>query len=117
MTDPAHPFSPQIVTVFGGSGFIGRYVVRALLAEGHRVRVLDSLIEQVHVGRGRPEELDPEVELVVGDVRDEAAEDGETEALADAGQASGIGLRLIQAGAEVPPDTEAIRGQGEEVPL
>ena len=59
--------------ITGGAGFIGRYVARALLAEGHRVRVLDSLIEQVHGGRGRPEELDPEVELVVGDVRDEAA--------------------------------------------
>ncbi|MDP8917162.1 MAG: NAD-dependent epimerase/dehydratase family protein, partial [Pseudomonadota bacterium] len=41
------------------------------------VRVLDSLIEQVHgAGKGlggRPEELDREVELQVGDVRDEAA--------------------------------------------
>jgi dTDP-L-rhamnose 4-epimerase len=61
------------ILITGGAGFIGRYVARALLAEGHRVRVLDSLIEQVHGGRGRPEELDPDVELVVGDVRDEAA--------------------------------------------
>ena len=62
--------TPYLIT--GGAGFIGRYVARALLAEGHRVRVLDSLIEQVHGGRGRPDELDPDVELVVGDVRDEA---------------------------------------------
>jgi NADH dehydrogenase len=29
----------KLVTVFGGSGFLGRYVVRALAAEGYRVRV------------------------------------------------------------------------------
>ncbi|HYI85356.1 MAG TPA: SDR family NAD(P)-dependent oxidoreductase, partial [Acetobacteraceae bacterium] len=60
------------ILITGGAGFIGCYVARALLAEGHHVRVLDSLIEQVHGGRGRPDELDPDVELVVGDVRDES---------------------------------------------
>lgn len=29
----------ELVTVFGGSGFVGRYVVRALCKAGHRVRV------------------------------------------------------------------------------
>ena len=29
----------KLVTVFGGSGFVGRYVVRALAAKGYRVRV------------------------------------------------------------------------------
>jgi dTDP-L-rhamnose 4-epimerase len=60
------------VLITGGAGFIGRYVARALLQRGHRVRVLDSLIEQVHGGRGRPEALHSDVELVIGDVRDEA---------------------------------------------
>lgn len=31
--------SPKLVTVFGGSGFVGRYLVRALVNRGYRVRV------------------------------------------------------------------------------
>ena len=63
---------PELILLTGGAGFIGRYVASALLKRGHRVRVLDSLIEQVHGGAG-PSGLDRDVEVLVGDVRDEAA--------------------------------------------
>jgi dTDP-L-rhamnose 4-epimerase len=60
----------KLALITGGAGFIGRHLARALLAQGYRVRVLDSLIEQVHGGRTVPEGLDPAVEFMVGDVRD-----------------------------------------------
>ena len=41
---------PETILITGGAGFIGRAVTRELLARGNRVRVLDSLIEQVHIG-------------------------------------------------------------------
>ncbi len=63
----------ETVLITGGAGFVGRHVAKALLARGDRVRALDSLIEQVHPARARPEELDPEVEVLVGDIRDEDA--------------------------------------------
>jgi dTDP-L-rhamnose 4-epimerase len=53
--------------VTGGAGFIGQYLCRELLTQGHAVRVLDSLIDQVH-GCGTPS-LPPEVEFIHGDVR------------------------------------------------
>jgi UDP-glucose 4-epimerase len=55
------------VLVTGGAGFIGSHTVRALLARGHRVTVLDNL------SVGRREALPPQVRLVVGDVRDRDA--------------------------------------------
>jgi dTDP-L-rhamnose 4-epimerase len=62
------------VLVTGGAGFIGSHLVDALVAAGHRVRVLDSLDPQVHgPGATRPAHLHPKAELIVGDVRDRAA--------------------------------------------
>jgi dTDP-L-rhamnose 4-epimerase len=61
------------VLITGGAGFIGSHVADELLRSGYRVRALDSLVEQVHGGADRPLYLDAEVELVVGDVRDEDA--------------------------------------------
>jgi dTDP-L-rhamnose 4-epimerase len=61
--------------ITGGAGFIGAHLARELLAAGHEVRVLDSLVAQVHPGGKRPAYLVPEAELVVGDVRDRAAVD------------------------------------------
>ena len=57
------------ILVTGGAGFIGRAVTRELLSRGNQVRILDSLIEQVHGDRQRPDDLAEDAELIVGDVR------------------------------------------------
>lgn len=62
------------ILITGGAGFIGAHAAKELLSHGYRVRALDTLSPQVHgPDRQRPDYLEPEVELMVGDVRDPAA--------------------------------------------
>jgi UDP-glucose 4-epimerase len=53
--------------VTGGAGFIGSNLVRALLKEGRRVRVLDNFATGF---RANLEEVLTDVELIEGDIRD-----------------------------------------------
>ena len=69
------------VLITGGAGFIGSHLGDRLLAEGHNVRAFDSLDPQVHGGGARPAYLDPEIELVSGDVRDHDAVGGALEGI------------------------------------
>jgi dTDP-L-rhamnose 4-epimerase len=60
------------ILVTGGAGFIGSHLVDALVDAGHRVRILDSLVEQVH-GPAAPSHLNPAAEFIHGDVCDAEA--------------------------------------------
>jgi dTDP-L-rhamnose 4-epimerase len=61
-------FSRILIT--GGAGFIGSHLADELLAQGYEIRVLDSLLSQVHgSARQRPDYLSKDVELLIGDVR------------------------------------------------
>jgi len=59
------------VLVTGGAGFIGSHLVDALIGQGHKVRILDALVEQVHLGKV-PEYLNPKAEFLRGDICDTA---------------------------------------------
>lgn len=61
--------SSHNVLVTGGAGFIGSHLVDELVERGHRVRILDSLVEQVHGGTAPPH-LNERAEFIHGDVCD-----------------------------------------------
>jgi dTDP-L-rhamnose 4-epimerase len=68
---------PATFLITGGAGFIGRYLVEELAGHGHRVRVLDSLVEQVHGPSGTSDAAREclerfGVELLTADIRDRA---------------------------------------------
>jgi dTDP-L-rhamnose 4-epimerase len=57
------------ILVTGGAGFIGSHLVDKLVSDGHDVKVLDRLDEQVHQGK-KPDYLNPRAEYVFGDIND-----------------------------------------------
>lgn len=58
------------VLITGGAGFIGSHLAVELLRNGYHVRILDSLVTQVHGEMpGRPHYLHKNAEFVLGDVR------------------------------------------------
>lgn len=62
------------ILITGGAGFIGSHLADNLMVHGYSVRALDNLSEQVHgAGAIRPDYLNPEVELITGDIRDRDA--------------------------------------------
>jgi dTDP-L-rhamnose 4-epimerase len=59
------------ILVTGGAGFIGSFLVDALVERGHEVRIYDALVPQVHgPEQALPDYVNPNAEFIRGDVRD-----------------------------------------------
>jgi dTDP-L-rhamnose 4-epimerase len=82
---------PEKVLVTGGEGFIGSQIVDLLVAEGHEVRVVDSLHPAAH--SSRPTYLNPAAEYVEVDISSPGAIEGVLDGIdAVSHQAAMVGL-------------------------
>ena len=67
----------ELVTVFGGSGLVGRYVVRRLAREGYRIRVA---VRRPHLAHFlRPMGMVGQIQIVAADLSDETLIQGALE--------------------------------------
>ena len=62
----------QSVFVTGGAGYVGSVLIPLLLEAGHRVRVLDLFLYGDHVFDGIPKKDAERLEILKGDLRDQA---------------------------------------------
>ncbi len=63
--------SPKIVTIFGGSGFVGRYIARRMAKDGWRVRVAVRRPNEANFVR--PYGVVGQVEPILANIRDDAS--------------------------------------------